>query len=218
MSIGGPATLGGVPHAAAGPITPGRAPLDADARRWVDETLASLTLRQQVAQLVIQWLPGSYASTSSAEFQEWAGWVEDDEIGGGSMVKVGRTNRWTLPAVVALGIVTAVATALSATAQEPDERLAIDFHATRLDGTLFNGATLEGQVVLLDFWAVWCRPCIEAFPTLNHLAEELADHDVALIGVAVHSGSPEEVADFLEEHDIQFPLLSPTRIWCIAST
>ena len=106
--------------------------------------------------------------------------------------------------MVALGIVTAVATALSATAQEPDERLAIDFHATRLDGTLFNGATLEGQVVLLDFWAVWCRPCIEAFPTLNHLAEELADHDVALIGVAVHSGSPEEVADFLEEHDIRY--------------
>ena len=53
-----------------------------DARRWVDETLSSLTLRQQVAQLVIQWLPGSYASTSSPEFQEWAGWVEDDEIGG----------------------------------------------------------------------------------------------------------------------------------------
>ena len=44
--------------------------------------LSSLTLRQQVAQLVIQWLPGSYASTSSPEFQEWAGWVENDEIGG----------------------------------------------------------------------------------------------------------------------------------------
>ena len=53
-----------------------------DAERWVEETLSSLTLRQQVAQLVIQWLPGSYASTSSGEFQEWAGWVEDDEIGG----------------------------------------------------------------------------------------------------------------------------------------
>jgi beta-glucosidase-like glycosyl hydrolase/CubicO group peptidase (beta-lactamase class C family) len=56
--------------------------LGPDAQRWVDETLSSLTLRQQVAQLVIQWLPGSYASTSSPEFQEWAGWVEDDEIGG----------------------------------------------------------------------------------------------------------------------------------------
>ena len=53
-----------------------------DAERWVAETLSSLTLRQQVAQLVIQWLPGSYASTSSQEFQEWAGWVQDDEIGG----------------------------------------------------------------------------------------------------------------------------------------
>ena len=66
----------------AGPVTPGRIALGADAQQWVDETLASLTLRQQVAQLVIQWLPGSYASTSSPEFQEWAGWVEDDEIGG----------------------------------------------------------------------------------------------------------------------------------------
>ena len=72
----------GASHAAAGPVTPGRAPLGRDAVRWVDETLSSLTLRQQVAQLVIQWMPGSYASTSSPEFEEWAGWVEDDEIGG----------------------------------------------------------------------------------------------------------------------------------------
>ena len=81
-SIGASGALGGASFAAAGPVTPGRAPLGADARRWVDETLSSLTLRQQVAQLVIQWLPGSFASTSSPEFQEWAGWVENDEIGG----------------------------------------------------------------------------------------------------------------------------------------
>ena len=73
---------GSISITGAGPVTPGRTPLGADARRWVDETLSSLTLRQQVAQLVIQWLPGSYASTSSPEFQEWAGWVEDEEIGG----------------------------------------------------------------------------------------------------------------------------------------
>ena len=70
------------PRPAAGAFTPGTRPLDGEARAWVHGTLASLTLRQQVAQLVIQWLPGSYASTSSPEFLEWAGWVEDDEIGG----------------------------------------------------------------------------------------------------------------------------------------
>ncbi len=119
-------------------------------------------------------------------------------------MNAGRTNRWTLAGLVALVVLTTVATPLSAAAQEGDDRLAIDFQATRLDGTLFNGSDLEGHVVLLDFWAVWCRPCIEAFPKLNHLARELADRDVEIIGIAVHSGSPEEVADFLEGHDIQY--------------
>ena len=63
-------------------FTPGWEDLDAESVAWVEETLASLSLRQQIAQLVIQWLPGSYASTSSPEFLEWAGWVRDDEIGG----------------------------------------------------------------------------------------------------------------------------------------
>jgi len=48
----------------------------------VDQTLAGLSLRQRVAQLVIQWLPGNYSSPSSEEFAEWAGWVRDNEIGG----------------------------------------------------------------------------------------------------------------------------------------
>lgn len=51
-------------------------------RAWVEETLTSLTLRQAIAQLVIQWMPGGYASPSSPEFEEWAGWVQDQEIGG----------------------------------------------------------------------------------------------------------------------------------------
>ena len=59
-----------------------QAGLDQEAELWVDQTLSGFTLRQAVAQLVVQWLPGSYSSPSSPEFQEWAGWVEDDEIGG----------------------------------------------------------------------------------------------------------------------------------------
>ena len=81
-SIASSADVGVVSYGAAGSVTPGRTSLGPAAWQWVDETLSSLTLRQQVAQLVIQWMPGSYASTSSSEFQEWAGWVEDDEIGG----------------------------------------------------------------------------------------------------------------------------------------
>ena len=63
------------PPPAPGPVVPADA-LDARAREWVDGTLASLTLRQAVAQLVIPWIPGGYASASDADFEELLEWVE----------------------------------------------------------------------------------------------------------------------------------------------
>ena len=60
------------------------AQLDAQARQWVDETLAGLTLREAVAQLVIPWIPGGYASESDADFQELLGWVQEG-LGGVSI-------------------------------------------------------------------------------------------------------------------------------------
>ena len=123
------------------------------------------------------------------------------------MVKAVRTAPWEAIRVVAIGVLIAAATPLSSAGLEPDNRLAIDFEATRLDGTRLNGLALEGRVVLLDFWAVWCRPCIDAFPKLNGLASELADSNFEIIGVTVHSGSREEVADFLEGYDIQYTVV-----------
>lgn len=78
-------------------VAPGEAPLEAAAptavsglqkeldeasRRWVDSTMASLTLAEEVGQLVFPWIPGGYAARSSREFQELAAWVEEDRIGG----------------------------------------------------------------------------------------------------------------------------------------
>ncbi|MDP2957424.1 MAG: glycoside hydrolase family 3 N-terminal domain-containing protein [Longimicrobiales bacterium] len=73
---------------AAGP-SPGPAPagpipsaLDGVARRWVDDALASLSLRDQVAQLVMEWMPGAYVSPSAPDFEPLRRWVEEDHIGG----------------------------------------------------------------------------------------------------------------------------------------
>ena len=60
------------------------AALDTRARQWVDETLTTLTLRQAVAQLVIPWIPGGYASASDADFEELLNWVEQG-LGGVSI-------------------------------------------------------------------------------------------------------------------------------------
>ena len=56
--------------------------LDAEARRWVDETLESLTLEELVGQLVIEWIPGGYVSPSSPDFEPLERWVVEDRIGG----------------------------------------------------------------------------------------------------------------------------------------
>jgi beta-glucosidase-like glycosyl hydrolase/CubicO group peptidase (beta-lactamase class C family) len=56
--------------------------LDPEAQRWVEATLASLDLGERVAQLVMVWLSGGYAATSSDEMQHLADLVETHGIGG----------------------------------------------------------------------------------------------------------------------------------------
>ncbi len=59
--------------------------LDARARAWVEETLASLSLREAVGQLIIPWMPGAFASTSDPGFQRYVRYVEEAGIGGVSI-------------------------------------------------------------------------------------------------------------------------------------
>ena len=54
----------------------------AASRRWVDQTLASLTLRDKVAQLIMPWVGGEYAAIDSPEFDQVRRWVEEDRVGG----------------------------------------------------------------------------------------------------------------------------------------
>ena len=56
--------------------------LSADARAWVEETLAGLSLRERVAQLVMVWMSGGYAPRDNEEFTRVESLVRDDGIGG----------------------------------------------------------------------------------------------------------------------------------------
>ncbi len=109
------------------------------------------------------------------------------------------TARYALFVALALSVLVVPAGA--------DEKLAIDFEATTLDGGTFDASRLEGMVVLLDFWAVWCPPCISAMPTLSRLDHELGDRGFHVVGIAVHSGGPEDVAQFLEDKEVSYTIV-----------
>jgi beta-N-acetylhexosaminidase len=72
------------PAALSGTLDP-RAPLTAAQREWVDKTLASLTLRQRIGQMVMQWVLGDYTNVHDTSYAQMVRWVEQDGIGGLSM-------------------------------------------------------------------------------------------------------------------------------------
>jgi beta-N-acetylhexosaminidase len=70
--------------AAPSPLSPGT-PLTAAQQAWVDRTLASLTLREKVGQMVMVWVLGDYTSTGDSTYAEVERWIVKDGIGGVSM-------------------------------------------------------------------------------------------------------------------------------------
>ncbi len=75
-----------------------------------------------------------------------------------------------------------------------------------LDGNQFQGSSLEGKIVLLDFWAVWCGPCLAAFPALNRLSREW-DQNFEVIGIASYSGTRADVREVVEQYGVGYTII-----------
>ena len=67
----------------------------------------------------------------------------------------------------------------------------------RLDGSEDNLSAYAGKVVLMDFWATWCGPCIASLPQMRGLAEKYSDDQFDILGISVDA-EVETVTDFME--------------------
>ena len=66
-----------------------------------------------------------------------------------------------------------------------------DFELKKLDGTLLKLSDLRGRVVVLDFWATWCGPCVASLPKITDLGQEYKGADVDVIAVNIEQTSAE---------------------------
>ena len=66
------------------------------------------------------------------------------------------------------------------------------------NGKSFRLADFRGRVVLVNFWATWCAPCVRELPTLDRLAATLGGDDFAVIAVNEDRGGAAVAAPFLE--------------------
>ncbi|MEO5340448.1 MAG: TlpA family protein disulfide reductase [Magnetococcus sp. MYC-9] len=77
-----------------------------------------------------------------------------------------------------------------------------------VDGKSLRLADLRGKVVLVNFWATWCPPCLEEIPELIRFHARYADKGVVVIGVDyMDHVNLEQLKKFIAEHQISYPIV-----------
>lgn len=113
---------------------------------------------------------------------------------------------------VSLVLVTfAVCAAMLAPMVAPSRAAAADFGPLvlrDLEGNRTSLAALRGKVVVLNFWATWCRPCIEELPVLADVAERYGNR-----GVVVVAASVDDAASRSDIERVAARLPASMRVW-----
>lgn len=88
---------------------------------------------------------------------------------------------------------------------------------TTLSGQTLTSADLKGKVVLLDFWATWCKPCVMAVPELKALNEEMKGEPFVMISLSADQKKA-TLEKFVEKNGMTWPQHWDRKMEVIART
>lgn len=69
-------------------------------------------------------------------------------------------------------------------------------------------SSYKGKWVIVNYWASWCKPCMEEIPELNQFYLDHQDKDAVVIGVSFDDVSDQEIQDFSKQLNIAYPMIS----------
>jgi len=73
------------------------------------------------------------------------------------------------------------------------------------DGKPANSQNWRGNVLVVNFWASWCPPCVEEMPALDRIAQEYASKNVLIVGIGIDS--PSNIREFLLKTPVSYPIV-----------
>jgi len=84
-----------------------------------------------------------------------------------------------------------------------------DFTLKNLDNQNTRFSELQGEkLTLIDFWATWCKPCVQSIPKLNAIYKTYRERGVELIGISVDGPrNSAKVKPFSQIHNMTYPIL-----------
>ncbi len=89
----------------------------------------------------------------------------------------------------------------------PGGKPAPSFTLQDLNGKTVSLSDFKGKVVVLDFWATWCPPCVKEIPHFIALYEQYKDQGFAMVGISVDSEGISVVKSFARKYQVNYPIL-----------
>ena len=82
-----------------------------------------------------------------------------------------------------------------------------DFTLRNLQGNLEGLVDHKDKVIILNFWATWCAPCLEEMPAFEKLYRRYRSQRVTVLAVSLDKGDISKVKGFVDTNNLTFPVL-----------
>jgi len=88
-----------------------------------------------------------------------------------------------------------------------DPELLTEFELERLDGSVFSSTKLKGKIAVINFWGIWCGPCVAEMPDIQELHEKYEDQSDVMVVTINNDPDINKVKKWMKEKEYDFPVL-----------